>query len=68
MEKNIVKNGARVISFAPDDESANILGTVTSNYEFNGTTCYDKMIKKKVKKTWTFRNVEKTLNWFHKNL
>ena len=30
MEKNIVKNGARVISFAPDDESANILGTVTS--------------------------------------
>lgn len=24
MEKNIVKNGARVISFAPDDESANI--------------------------------------------
>lgn len=41
MKENIVKNGARVISFAPDDESTNILGTVTSNYEFNGTTCYD---------------------------
>lgn len=31
MKENIVKNG--VISFAPDDESTNILGTVTSNYE-----------------------------------
>lgn len=41
MKENIVKNGARVISFAPDDESTNILGTVTSNYEFNGTTHYD---------------------------
>lgn len=39
MKENIVKNG--VISFAPDDESTNILGTVTSNYEFNGTTHYD---------------------------
>lgn len=37
MKENIVKNG--VISFAPD--STNILGTVTSNYEFNGTTHYD---------------------------
>lgn len=37
MKENIVKNG--VISFAPDDESTNILGT--SNYEFNGTTHYD---------------------------
>lgn len=35
MKENIVKNGARVISFAPDDESTNILGTVTSNYEFH---------------------------------
>lgn len=34
MKENIVKNGARVISFAPDDD-------VTSNYEFNGTTHYD---------------------------
>ena len=34
MKENIVKNGARVISFAPDDESTNILGTVTSNYGF----------------------------------
>lgn len=42
MKENIVKNGARVISFAPDDESTNILGTVTSNYEFNGTTHYYK--------------------------
>lgn len=39
MKENIVKNG--VISFAPDDKSTNILGTVTSNYEFNGTTHYD---------------------------
>lgn len=41
MKENIVKNGARVISFAPDDESTNILGTVTSHYEFNGATHYD---------------------------
>ena len=41
MERNIVKNGTRVISFAPDDESTNILGTITSNYEFDGATCYD---------------------------
>ena len=41
MEKNILKNGTRVISFAPDSESTNILGTVTDNYEFNGATYYD---------------------------
>ena len=41
MEKNILKNGTRVISFAPDSESTNILGTITSNYEFNGTTYYN---------------------------
>ena len=41
MEKNILKNGTRVISFAPDSESTNILGTVTNNYEFNGTTYYN---------------------------
>lgn len=61
MKENIVKNGARVISFAPDDESTNILGTVTSNYEFNGTTHYDIHTddQKRVKKTWTFKNVER---------
>ena len=41
MEKNIVKNGTRVISFAPDSESTNILGTVTDSYDFNGSTHYD---------------------------
>ena len=41
MKENIVKNGTRVISFAPDDKSTNILGTVTSHYEFNGATHYD---------------------------
>ena len=41
MEKTILQNGTRVISFAPDSESTNILGTVTSNYEFNGTTYYN---------------------------
>lgn len=41
MEKNIVKKGTRVISFAPDSESTNILGTVTSNYNFNGNIHYD---------------------------
>lgn len=41
MKKNIVKNGTRVISFAPDSESTNILGTVTDNYDFNGSTHYD---------------------------
>ena len=41
MEKTILQNVTRVISFAPDSESTNILGTVTSNYEFNGTTYYN---------------------------
>ena len=41
MEKDILKKGARVISFAPDDESTNVLGTVTDSYDFNGNTHYD---------------------------
>lgn len=41
MEKNILKNGTRVISFAPDDESANVLGTITSNYKVNYSINYD---------------------------
>ena len=41
MEKNILKNGSRVISFAPDDESDNVLGTITSNYKVNATINYD---------------------------
>ena len=41
MEKNILKNGTRVISFAPDDESTNVLGTVTDSYKVNTTINYD---------------------------
>lgn len=41
MERNIVKNGTRVISFAPDDESTNVLGTVTDSYKVNTTINYD---------------------------
>lgn len=41
MEKNVLKNGSRVISFAPDDESTNVLGTVTNGYNFNGNIHYD---------------------------
>ena len=41
MEKNILKKGTRVISFAPDSESANELGIITDSYQFNGKTHYD---------------------------
>ena len=41
MEKNILKNGTRVISFAPDDESTNVLGIITDSYQFKGKTHYD---------------------------
>lgn len=41
MKKNIVKNGTRVICFAPDDESTNIFGTVTNGYNFNRNIYYD---------------------------
>ena len=41
MEKNILKNGTRVISFAPDSESTNELGIITDSYQFNGKTHYD---------------------------
>ena len=41
MEKNILKNGTRVISFAPDDESTNVLGTVTDSYKVNTIINYD---------------------------
>lgn len=41
MEKDILKKGARVISFAPDDESTNVLGIVTDSYNFNGNVHYD---------------------------
>ena len=41
MEKNILKNGTKVISFAPYDDSTNVLGTVTDSYDFNGNTHYD---------------------------
>lgn len=41
MEKNVLKNGTRVICFAPDDESTNVLGTVTNGYNFNRNIYYD---------------------------
>lgn len=41
MKKNILKNGTRVICFAPDDESTNILGTVTNGYNFNRNIYYN---------------------------
>ena len=41
MEKNILKNGTKVISFAPDSESTNELGIITDSYQFNGKTHYD---------------------------
>lgn len=40
MEK-ILQNGTRVISFAPDDESTNVLGIITDSYQFKGKTHYD---------------------------
>lgn len=41
MEKNILKNGTKVISFTPDSESTNELGIITDSYQFNGRTHYD---------------------------
>ena len=41
MEKTILQNGTRVISYAPDDECTNELGTITSSYEYNGKVYYD---------------------------
>lgn len=41
MEKNILQNGTRVISYAPDEECTNELGTITSSYEYNGRVYYD---------------------------
>ena len=41
MEKNILKKGTKVISFAPDSESTNELGIITDSYQFNGKTHYD---------------------------
>lgn len=41
MEKTILQNGTRIISYAPDDECDNELGTITSSYEYNGRVYYD---------------------------
>lgn len=41
MEKTILQNGTKVISYAPDDECDNELGTITSSYEYNGKVYYD---------------------------
>ena len=38
MEKTILQNGTRVISFAPDGECDNELGTITSSYEYKFNT------------------------------
>lgn len=41
MEKNILQNGTRVISYAPDTECDNELGTITGSYVYNGKVYYD---------------------------
>lgn len=41
MEKEYYKNGTRVICFAPNDESTNVLGTVTNSYNFRRNIYYD---------------------------
>ena len=41
MEEKIIKNGAKVICFAPDDESTNVLGTITNGYIFNRNVYYN---------------------------
>lgn len=41
MKKNILENGTRVISYAPDTECDNELGTITSSYEYNNKVYYD---------------------------
>lgn len=41
MEKTILQNGTRVISYAPDNECTNELGTIISSYEYNGKVYYD---------------------------
>lgn len=41
MKENILKNGTRVISYAPDEECTNELGTITDSYEHNGKIYYD---------------------------
>ena len=41
MKKNILENGTRVISYAPDNECDNELGTITGSYEYNGKVYYD---------------------------
>lgn len=38
MEKNILKKGTKVISFAPDDESTNVLGIVTDSYNLRSAS------------------------------
>ena len=39
--KKILENGTRIISYAPDEECTNELGTITSSYEYNGKVYYD---------------------------
>lgn len=41
MKKNVLENGTRVISYAPDAECDNELGTITGSYEYNGKVYYD---------------------------
>lgn len=41
MEKTILQNGTRVISYAPDEECTNELGTITDSYSHEGKVYYD---------------------------
>ena len=41
MKKGILQNGTRVVSYAPDNECDNELGTITGSYEYNGKVYYD---------------------------
>ena len=53
MEKTILQNGTRVISYAPDDECNNELGTITSslNIMVKYTMIFTSIIMRKVVRT-----------------
>ena len=41
MEKNIVKNGTKVILFALDTEDTSVTGVITGHWVNGGKTVYD---------------------------
>lgn len=41
MKKDVLQNGTRIISYAPDNECDNELGTITDSYEHDGKIYYD---------------------------